>query len=377
MKIDYELRQACFVCSTPYQIIGAISITLTEKIKADIFIVGFFPDFKKLSARLENMMIFNHVYTIDCSEKTSSTKRKNTATISFLNVLKQIIRPERFVSKYLGNLAYKTFYSSSRAHIKMLFLYALQKRNPQMKINIFDDGLGSYQKESHVLNATKIRNYAEKLFGLKSFNSDSVSIQLYLYKMAQLPQYLKKYPIRQMPRLNWYDEKNKRILKTLFGITDVLKNNEKVILFDNYRDSKSRINMFKKIDVCFQKIIDIVSNENILFKGHPRSLVSPNIAFTKIAKQGIPIEVFYSDMDNLESRILVAYNSTAVYTPKILFNKEPWVISLHRIVGAAPQENPEEIYQMFLSEYNNPQKLLAPNNIKELQNMLMNALSQK
>ncbi|MBP5469914.1 MAG: hypothetical protein J6Z11_11805 [Candidatus Riflebacteria bacterium] len=372
IKKEFDLRQACFVCTTPYQIIGALSIVLCEKLKADIFICSTFKGYKELADRLKNLKVFQNVYEIDCNKIKPFSNRRHSKIGSLIQPLIQVCKPERYVSRFLDdNLTYNSFYVSSRAHIKMLMYYVLQKRNPNMRVIIFDDGLGSYQENSHALNASKLRCWVENILGLKNYDSKLVSFELYLHNMIKLPSYLKNCPIGQMPRLNWNKEENKKILKALFGIKDTEKYNEKIILFDNFRDSKSRLDLFRKIDECFEKILEIAGEDNILFKGHPRSLVSPSIPLKNTAKQGIPVEVFYSDMDDLDSRVLVAYNSTAIYTPKILFDKEPWVICLHRIVGTAPQENPEQIYQMFLSEYRNPKKLFAPKNLEELQGMLL------
>ena len=46
-------REACFACTTPYQVMGAISIALQEKLKADIYIFGMFPRYKEVADRLE------------------------------------------------------------------------------------------------------------------------------------------------------------------------------------------------------------------------------------------------------------------------------------------------------------------------------------
>ena len=45
MKKSYQSREACFVCSSPYQIIGAISIAKYQKLDADLIITGEFPDY--------------------------------------------------------------------------------------------------------------------------------------------------------------------------------------------------------------------------------------------------------------------------------------------------------------------------------------------
>ena len=68
--------------------------------------------------------------------------------------------------------------------------------------------------------------------------------------------------------------------------------------------------------------------------------------------------------------MLVAYNSTATYTPRMLFGEEPWVINLHRIVPSSLQEASETLYQTFLPTYRNRERLLAPGSLEELKEIL-------
>lgn len=204
MKSGYNIRQACFVCTTPYQIIGAISIVLAKKLEADIFICSTFSSYNELASRLKDMKIFQNVYSIDCNAIKPALLGIPSRLATWIMPLLQIIKPERYVSRVLSrDIVYNTLYISSRAHVKMILYSALQNRNPEMKIVFFDDGLGSYQKNSHVLNASKLRRWTESLLGInKILNPKLISIQLYLNKISQLPQYLKKCPVKQMPSVN-------------------------------------------------------------------------------------------------------------------------------------------------------------------------------
>lgn len=374
--MKYTIKKACFACTTPYQVIGAISIVKSEHLQADIYIFGTFPDHDLLSARLRELNIFQNVYAVD-SEKINLLGKGQASVEIQTQALFQVAFPQIYVREFLrDDTAYETFYSSSRAHTKLLLQRVLKKRNPEMKTVIYDDGLGSYLEDSHVLRPSKMRRRAEKILGWNLFDPKTVSIQLYLPEIAHIPQELKDCQLREMARLDWQAPENKVILKRLFGISETEKYRERVILFDNVRGATSRREMFEKVDRCYQTILDVVGEKNVLFKAHPRSYEKPSLMLHCIEKQATSMEVFYADMEDLESRVLIAYNSTATYTPKLLFGKEPWVINLHRIVGPPLQKNSEILYQTFLPTYQNKEKLLAPNDMDELKKMLAYALER-
>ena len=374
MPKQYEMRKACFACTTPYQVLGAVSIVLEEKIDADIYVFGTFSDYLETAKRLEHLCIFKNVFPVNC-DKTLFLGKKKKGIIVDTQAFFQVAFPDHYVSEYLDRgIAYETFYSSSRAHVKILLQRVLQKRNPQMRIVIYDDGLGSYIEESHVLQTSKKRKRIENLLGWYIFNPDLITIQLYLPQIAKIPQELSRCPVSQMPRLDWNKTEKRGIIKAIFGISDSVKYTERIILFDNVRGSLARRSMFEKIDECYNNIISIAGEENVLFKGHPRSVESPSIQIKTIRERGVSMEVFYSEMSDLDSRILIAYNSTAAYTPKMLFNKEPWVINIHRIVGPPLQGSSEALYQTFLPTYEKKEKMLAPNTMEELRQMLDTAL---
>lgn len=59
---QYRNREACFICSSPYQIIGAIGIVKSEKLDADLYVTGEFPGYDVLAHKLEKYGIFSNVF---------------------------------------------------------------------------------------------------------------------------------------------------------------------------------------------------------------------------------------------------------------------------------------------------------------------------
>ena len=370
MRKTTVTRDACFACTTPFQVVGAINIARSGCFPggADIWLFDTFPNCGELAGNLRDLGLFDHVYEVDCGKISFFGKGKSAVSVQARAFIQEVL-PGRYVKVEKG-LAYNAFYSSSRAHVKTILLNELLKRNPEMKITVYDDGLGCYLEQSHVLRTSKRRQKAERLLGLKLFDPKKMNLMLYLPEIARLPEELRGCPVEEMPRLNWHGEEEKKLLKKIFGVSDAERYDEKVILFDNVRGAKGREEMFRGVDECFRVIVETAGYDNVVYKPHPRSVKEPEAEMKRVTSTGTPMEVLYAEMEDLSSRVLVAYNSTATYTPRMLFGEEPWVINLHRIVSSSLQEASETLYQTFLPTYRNRERLLAPGSMEELKEIL-------
>lgn len=353
------LREACFACTTPYQVMGAISIVTEGQIDADIYIFGMFEGYREIADRLREEEIFTNIYAVDASLFKAPGRK---------GALLQMVKCKETVSTFLpAEVSYKTIYSSSRAHIKNLLLHELIKRNKDLKIIVYDDGLGMYAKDSHVLNTTRARRSAERLFGWDLYIPARISFMVNIPALFEKPNELQQCDVQQMPCLQWNDE-NRKLLMRVFGAAEEDLIQEKVVVFDSLRGfDHVRDEKMIQLDKCFSMANHYFGSEHTIMKPHPRSKKTTTASINVYQKTGVPMEVLYAGMDHLDERILITYASSAVYTPKMYFNAEPWVINLFRIVDNQDgQESEWEItYQKFKKIYNRPEKVIAPRTIEE------------
>ena len=352
-------RQACFACTTPYQVMGALSITKSKKLDADIYIFGMFSDYENVAERLLAYNIFANVYAIN-AEAFRAPGRKGA--------LLQMTKCREIVSSFLPkNVAYDFLYASSRAHIKNLLLHELLRRNKQLRIIVYDDGLGMYSKNSHVLNTTKVRGIAEKLFGWNLYTPERMSFMVNMPELFEKPDSLRLCEVQQMPRLPWTAE-NRQLLMDVFGANDEDIIKERVIVFDSLRGFDSeRDKKMKELDAYFAFAVDSFGKENAIMKPHPRSKEKTTADMKLYSNTSVPMEVLYAGMGNLDEKVLITYASSAVYTPKMFFDAEPWVINLFRITDNVNGQVSEweETYLKFKSIYREPDKVMAPENEEE------------
>ena len=361
---SYNMKEACFACTTPYQVMGAISIVQTEHMDSDIYIFGMFPNYDTVATELKKYNIFSDVYAVDCTKIGSPGRLKG---------LLQMVFSGRTVRFYLPeNVCYREFYSSSRALPKMIMMHVLSTRNPDMCRVIYEDGMGTYSSYSHPLNATKLMRKAESILRWNIDDRNKTSMMAYIPELVDPPEFIKEKKVEQMPRLE-FDDHTVSLLENVFASGNVRRIKNRVIIFDTLRGHTKFMSetQYDLLDRCYDEIVSSAGPDHVICKPHPRSLFATKAEVEMYRGQEVPMEVLYASMSDIEERVLISFTSSAVFTPKIMFGKEPTVICLHRILnGTRGSRIFEGIYQKFSETYRNSSKVMAPRSVEELKSCL-------
>ena len=354
-------RFACFACTTPYQLMGAISIVQEESIEADLYLIGTFDGYKEVAERLESYHIFNKIIPV------SSERNRN---VNRFKVIWQVLRRRKIAKSFLEpNLTYQYYFSSSKAYVKLFLFYELRRRNPLINYVIYEDGTGTYSKYAPSLNSSNFTRLFEFITLEKAFKPELTSIMVHFPKLLWLPDDIRGIPARAMPSFDLSDN-NKRMLQDVFGMAKGDSVHAKIILFDTargvYRKDTTDIG---KLDECFKCVVDIFPQHDVILKAHPKSNETTSLPILIYEHSEIPMEVLYSEMTDLDDCILIGNHTTALYTPKMMFGKEPIIISLHEIVWSSkPQIS--IIFERFKSMYERKERAFAPKDVEELKKYL-------
>ena len=355
----YQIKPACFLCNTPFQLINSIAIVQEKQLEADIYIFGMFDGYKRVADKLKKYNIFSRVISVDCTKFSNLSEKR---------AFSQCLFTKKVVSDFLGEgIAYQKLFVSSRMHIKQIFQHEMQRRNKDLKIIIFEDGLGTYEKSSSVLNTSLKRKMVELLLNWHLFEQNNTSVLVSRPELLELPVALSSVPVKKMPSFAW-NQSNKNMVLDIFTVTqnDLIK--EPVILFDPTRGTY--VNdlgvQIDKLDQCYNIFFNVFKKENVICKPHPRSKIKTSVQLKLYERTEIPMEVLYSGMDNLENRILVGNWSTALYTPKMLFDKEPVIIDLHKLLYKEDFHIASSLYKKMHTIYDNQSRIMAPKSFEEL-----------
>ena len=156
------------------------------------------------------------------------------------------------------------------------------------------------------------------------------------------------------------------------------KIDQPVIYFDQPRNAKKRENdcydpkIEQRENELLELIIETIGANQLGYKLHPRT----DVATVPNGVHQLPRELFweqYCSRAKLSDKILISVDSSALMTPKIIFDKEPYVIALYRLFED-PTINRTEIDDLFgkLQTLCAPGKVLIPHSTQELKQILQN-----
>lgn len=357
--MKYQMREAFFACTTPYQIIGAISIVKNTKITADLYIFGMFTGYERVAEVIRGQNIFENVYAVDCTDFQFTKKSL---------ALKQILFCRKAVSVFLPDrVAYKTCYTTSRAHVKTLMIHELRRRNPNMDYVLYEDGTGTYRPGTLAIRTSEKRAKLEKLLGWSMMEPEKVHVMAYEPGLVECSPVISIHPVEQMPRIDWQNDG--QMIGEVFGVREEDCIHEKVILFDTVRCGDAE--MDEHFDACYSLFLKHFGEDNVICKPHPRSVYKSKSGVRVYESSGIPVEALYAMMPDIEDRLLVSCTSTATFTPRLLFGKEPVLIDINNLVQKnASAADCNAILQKLIAMYKDKSRILYPNTMEELQEMI-------
>ena len=195
-----NLIDACFVCTTTYQIMTSINFVLQHKIQADLYICPTFCDAKEIAARIKLQKIFTHTVLVDTNNIEQYKKYKHKLIVH-LGIAKNYLQINKIVPGFLvPETVYKKLYVSSKANIgRLMGLYFL-KHKIEVETIYFDDGESSYDNPTFMIPSRadalmrgllfgerkiKVKTlllYSPELYRKLNPNSKNIVMQLPLFK---------------------------------------------------------------------------------------------------------------------------------------------------------------------------------------------------
>lgn len=350
-----------FVCWTPYQIFNAINFVENNiensKNKSDLFIYHEFPESEQLAKQIRNAKIFSHVYDVEEYDKKKVWYSK-------MNKVKRLMFPYMTIKKYLHSdidvreQGYETLIISGNN----LFSVNLYNAISNLKVYFIDDGLGSYFGDMRIDGMTRLYYWFNKYF-----------------KRGPLSYDIKKMYVNNKAICHT------DISKNLFQLPD-LKQNDKVIQSMkkafNYKNNKQYtenrmiylgqpfFEMNEYIMGSEEKVLDCLQKKNegqgLIIRLHPRQ-TGENYKGYKIDKLRNLWELECITQIK-ETTILIGSFSTAQIMPKILSDKEPYIIFLYKIYFPSEYiQEWENVVNELKTLYNSKGKIFCPKTVKELE----------
>lgn len=371
-----ECVDTCIICTTSYQLMAAIAICEQLNRTTDLYIMGQFNDYDTIADKVSNENIFNNVYCVNEREVQKWRFNKKASKIG-IHIREALIYlfPKRFVNRIIKNTKYKHILISTMNAFTGRIVSRYMMKHDKTELLLYDDGIGSYC-DPEVKNHGRI----EYILGCISFGRRVMNTIpnrfLYspdLYRACNiLPQNCKLYTIKRWNDNDMHIKALDRIFS--YSVSDNVQG--RVIAFESL-ERKTYPNDFDTIIQCYNYVAQMV-NEDFCIKMHPRNFDDQEFYAQKYniyqSKLSVPFELIINH-SNVKNMILMSVSSTACFTPKILFDEEPIVLFLNKLISRVEghisnQDNNLKFILALKKSYRDPSRVLIPENFESFKKMI-------
>lgn len=361
-----ENKKHLFICSSKYAILNSINAVLNN-IKnsngnSDLVIFHRTDDMKNLSKKIKESKIFVNVYDFPFINKMKSFSLFNLFAFPTF-FLGKLSLSDKYISQMEN--CYDILFSQS-----LLYGSLFRRLNKNAEVYLIEDGLSSYTTRTIDPKRRSVYFYLINKIIFSGSLLSNVKKQL-LYEPVLCSGEIKN--IIKLPKLK---SENNIFFNKLFGYRDNnLYHFHKFIYLGvplyGLKDlmvniNESPVDLEKKCKNIIKKAMKVLSENKFIYRAHPienidRDFYKDNCKFD-IFNNMWEIECQNTITDN---HILVSFFSTAAFTPKILYGKEPYVVVLYKMLDVE-FFNADKLVSNMKSLYSNPEKVILVNNIDEL-----------
>lgn len=351
-----------YYCTTPFQIIVALDIHVngsfrkSETDHSTIVIVDIFKDSKVIAERLSDEHIFDEVFVV----KEEAHKSKKGACAKYTQIAKDTLLPKTLIRYQFGQNAKDIINRKYDVIISSVFCHpvaALLTINPESDFVMMDDGLASYYgdwtsriRSKSYLRLLRVRNKGRDI---------SKPSSLYVMRKELCKSTVAK-TIIQLPAI---DDQLLKIARRVFGVDESASiYKERIILL-------SQPNMDETTKNVFEKVLDFLEDdrEDVIVRTHPRERNFSLYQSFSVDHAGIMWELLV-DTDSIEEKLLITSYSTAVFTPKLLYDREPWIVFLYKMIKSDP--NITTLVGQLRDSYRHKERICEAESREELEDFI-------
>jgi hypothetical protein len=332
-----------------------------ESQDAEMFILDHFGRAREVAEAVNESGIFRRVELIESLAFLATRPKSGLMRRAWR--MAAYARSRRIVAQYfeLQTVRYDDAYFTYADVLIQLALTELRRRNPLLRVHLFEDGAGGYHWRTLRLGPLKRRAYRatgyDKRIGLYDdmwvfrpdlFSSDT---DLTVHKIPAVD-----------PRDNVFlDEVNQ-----VFYSAEVPGIQQRVVFLEQPVESAE---LYEEI----QRVVASLIDEDWIVKLHPRSRSSSYGSYPNYPRSDVPWESICQNVD-IGDKTIVSYFSTAALTPNIIFELEPRVVFLFALRELKaiwnPPEDLEEMVKKFRAGYVDATRVLVPESMEELRSAL-------
>ena len=318
--------------------------------EADLIMQDSFDSVKDLCDLVDRTKLFKTVRCVG--------KRSNDNKIPLLSSLADIAFPEQYLSRYFAITDCRNLYDVIAVPKFMPLIAAIWQLNPKAELHLLEDGAGSYFAYFDLEMRSKSYRWFYKPF---NHGKDFYSYTKIYINEADL----------------YFREDKGKVIQIPHFTKDYLEEVQE--LFKDYRiDYPERIDIYwlsqnlssrkgKESFDCKEALKYLEKDKGrVLYCPHPRNPENDTVFLGSDPRQIWELQTL--NTKDMDEKLIISVHSTACLTPKILFDKEPYVILLYKLVirhdwyyfGMM-----EKVIKAFTESYRDPAKVMIPETMEE------------
>jgi len=351
------------VCRTPYQILNGINILKNDfrGELCDLYVWNLNEaDYRE---ELEKSGVFREIHFYDVTDTYHFTGKNKIDY--FKNYIHYYMNCEKIVTESfsLKEEKYDNMFLSFPGDFQLAIYFKYKKINPDLKLHMYEDGTFTY---SFFGSARKfsLKGLFTKVFLGMSLEKEYKSVYTYMPEVCEVvcPTIEKRKIVFDMSMADCYN----RLFN--FNREDGEFSGREILFLDQpYGED-----VLEKSGKILKAIADI-SGRDVTVKLHPRNDNVSQYDGYEIYKGKSPLEIINMNFD-LSEAVFVSVISTACFTPKLIYDREPYIILLYKLI------NNEEILKIngasfafaerVKKAYRNPERFFVPETEAELLEIL-------
>ena len=160
------------------------------------------------------------------------------------------------------------------------------------------------------------------------------------------------------------------IINTLFAKEEQCSIWQKSIILDTVYNEifvPNGTRAYKKLLEAIEKAFAV---DGVVYKYHPRENTA-DLSKPHIIAQNVPFEVFCY-WNDFSDKTIISICSTGAFTPKLLFDQEPKVIFLYKLLRKylISADLDEKLFINFKNSYRDKSRVMIPETVSEFKEML-------
>lgn len=349
-----------FICATPLQIFNAVNIMFHDfpRDKMDIYALTFRTDLKKVLQNMENKHLIHNVFYVDGLLRSN---KKFSVVKDYLQIKKTIKQMIPQKTNYYTDL-FTTWVGGYGTAI-----YSCISKKNQVKLHFYEEGIGVYKHR--VFDYYRNIKMFYKAIGDKC-EADYLD-DIYLYA----PEIIYKENNYKTKKISAINKKNTDVvnkINSVFGFEKKITYSQSNIYLENYLEPS----IYGEYDQTI--ILEHLDAKNILIRKHPitKTEIYENKHMEIDIYGNIPWELLLMNLEHCEKKTFITILSTAVFSPKMIFDEEPRIVILAKAVSNSLKEGSdyaanywtrefEELVYRLREKYRQPEKVIIPEKLDE------------